>query len=65
VSRRCGFPFLKTIDDFDFTYQSTVKLSPVAAARRCRPPLPPAAAARRCRPPLPPVAAARRCRRGG
>ncbi len=26
VSRRAGFPFLKTIDDFDFTLQSTVRL---------------------------------------
>jgi len=26
VSRRAGFPFLKTIDDFNFTYQSTVRL---------------------------------------
>jgi DNA replication protein DnaC len=25
--RRAGFPFLKTIDDFDFTYQSTVRLA--------------------------------------
>lgn len=32
VSRRCGFPFLKTIDDFDFTYQSTVKLSLLGSA---------------------------------
>ena len=27
VSRHAHFPFLKTIDDFDFTYQSTVRLS--------------------------------------
>ena len=27
LSRRASFPFLKTIDDFDFTFQSTVKLS--------------------------------------
>ena len=26
LSGRAGFPFLKTIDDFDFTYQSTVRL---------------------------------------
>jgi len=26
LSRRAGFPFLKTIDEFDFTYQSTVRL---------------------------------------
>lgn len=26
VSRSAGFPFLKTVDDFDFTYQSTVRL---------------------------------------
>ena len=26
VSRHAGFPFLKTVDDFDFTYQSTVRL---------------------------------------
>lgn len=26
LSRRAGFPFLKTIDDFDFTLQSTVRL---------------------------------------
>lgn len=32
VSSRCGFPFLKTIDDFDFTYQSTVKLSLLGSA---------------------------------
>jgi DNA replication protein DnaC len=27
LSRRATFPFLKTVDDFDFTYQSTVKLA--------------------------------------
>jgi DNA replication protein DnaC len=27
LSRWAGFPFLKTLDDFDFTYQSTVRLS--------------------------------------
>ena len=27
VSRHAHFPFLKTIDDFDFTYQSTVRLA--------------------------------------
>jgi DNA replication protein DnaC len=32
VSSRCGFPFLKTIDDFDFTYQSTVKLTLLGSA---------------------------------
>jgi DNA replication protein DnaC len=26
LSRQAGFPFLKTIDEFDFTYQSTVRL---------------------------------------
>ncbi len=26
VSRHAGFPFLKTVDDFNFTYQSTVRL---------------------------------------
>lgn len=26
LTHRAGFPFLKTIDDFDFTYQSTVRL---------------------------------------
>ena len=26
VSRAAGFPFLKTVDDFNFTYQSTVRL---------------------------------------
>jgi DNA replication protein DnaC len=32
LSRRGGFPFLKTIDDFDFTYQTTVKLSLLGSA---------------------------------
>ena len=32
VTNRCGFPFLKTVDDFDFTYQSTVKLSLLGSA---------------------------------
>ena len=32
VSNSCGFPFLKTVDDFDFTYQSTVKLSLLGSA---------------------------------
>jgi DNA replication protein DnaC len=32
LSRRAGFPFLKTIDDFDFTYQTTVKLSLLGSA---------------------------------
>lgn len=27
LSRRASFPFLKTVDDFNFTYQTTVKLS--------------------------------------
>jgi DNA replication protein DnaC len=31
-SRRSRFPFLKTVDDFDFTYQSTVKLSLLGSA---------------------------------
>lgn len=30
--RRARFPFLKTIDDFDFTYQSTVRLSLLGSA---------------------------------
>ncbi len=29
LSHRAHFPFLKTIDDFDFTYQSTVRLAVV------------------------------------
>src|SRR5438093_8729755 len=32
LSRWASFPFLKTIDDFDFTYQSTVRLSSLASA---------------------------------
>jgi DNA replication protein DnaC len=32
LSRRAGFPFLKTIDDFDFTYQSTVRLALLGSA---------------------------------
>lgn len=32
LSRRATFPFLKTIDDFDFTFQSTVKLSLLGSA---------------------------------
>ena len=32
LSRRARFPFLKTIDDFDFTYQSTVRLSLLGSA---------------------------------
>ena len=32
LSHRGGFPFLKTIDDFDFTFQSTVKLSLLGSA---------------------------------
>ncbi len=32
LSHRAGFPFLKTIDDFDFTYQSTVRLSLLGSA---------------------------------
>jgi DNA replication protein DnaC len=27
LSRKAGFPFLKTIDDFDFTFQSTLRLA--------------------------------------
>ena len=30
LSTRGGFPFLKTVDDFDFTYQSTVRPSRIA-----------------------------------
>ncbi len=30
--RRAGFPFLKTIDDFDFTFQSTVRLTLLGSA---------------------------------
>jgi DNA replication protein DnaC len=32
LSHRAAFPFLKTIDDFDFTYQSTVRLSLLGSA---------------------------------
>src|SRR5687767_4142439 len=32
LSRRATFPFLKTIEDFDFTYQSTVRLSLLGSA---------------------------------
>jgi DNA replication protein DnaC len=32
LSRRAGFPFLKTVDDFDFTYQSTVRLALLGSA---------------------------------
>jgi DNA replication protein DnaC len=32
LSRRATFPFLKTIDDFDFTYQSTLRLSLLGSA---------------------------------
>lgn len=32
LSRRADFPFLKTIDDFDFTYQSTVRLALLGSA---------------------------------
>ena len=32
LSRRAVFPFLKTIDDFDFTYQSTLRLSLLGSA---------------------------------
>jgi DNA replication protein DnaC len=32
LSRRARFPFLKTIDDFDFTYQSTVRLALLGSA---------------------------------
>ena len=32
LSRRACFPFLKTIDDFDFTYQTTIKLSLLGSA---------------------------------
>ena len=31
-AQRSRFPFLKTVDDFDFTYQSTVKLSLLGSA---------------------------------
>jgi len=29
VAHRAGFPFLKTIDDFNFTYQSTLRLASI------------------------------------
>ena len=32
LSRRASFPFFKTIDDFDFTLQSTVRLSLLGSA---------------------------------
>ena len=32
LSRRARFPFLKTVDDFDFTYQSTLRLSLLGSA---------------------------------
>ena len=32
LSHRARFPFLKTIDDFDFTYQSTVRLALLGSA---------------------------------
>ena len=32
LSRRAQFPFLKTIDEFDFTYQSTVRLALLGSA---------------------------------
>jgi DNA replication protein DnaC len=32
ASARSGFPFLKTVDDFDFTYQSTLRLSLLGTA---------------------------------
>ena len=32
LSRWAAFPFLKTIDDFDFTYQSTLRLSMLGSA---------------------------------
>jgi DNA replication protein DnaC len=32
LSRRAGFPFLKTVDDFNFTFQTTVKLSLLGSA---------------------------------
>jgi DNA replication protein DnaC len=32
LSRRARFPFLKTIDDFNFTYQSTVRLALLGSA---------------------------------
>jgi DNA replication protein DnaC len=32
VTRHAGFPFLKTIDDFNFTYQSTLRLQMLGSA---------------------------------
>ena len=32
VAHRAGFPFLKTIDDFNFTYQSTLRLTMMGTA---------------------------------
>ena len=32
LSRRAEFPFLKTIDDFDFTFQSTLRLALLGSA---------------------------------
>jgi DNA replication protein DnaC len=32
LCRRAGFPFLKTIDDFDFSYQSTLRLALLGSA---------------------------------
>jgi len=32
LSRRAGFPFLKTIDDFNFTFQSTLRLQMLGSA---------------------------------
>jgi len=32
LTRRAAFPFLKTIDEFDFTYQSTLRLSLLGSA---------------------------------
>jgi DNA replication protein DnaC len=32
ITRRARFPFLKTVDDFNFTYQSTVKLQLLGSA---------------------------------
>jgi DNA replication protein DnaC len=32
LCRRAGFPFLKTVDDFDFTFQSTVRLALLGSA---------------------------------
>ena len=32
LTHRARFPFLKTIDDFDFTYQSTLRLSLLGSA---------------------------------